>query len=73
MKKSLCFLNILLTTFIMVTIYFIPPWMKIFPYYYFLFFFYHFLLLNHKTQMDHTMSYYRYPKVTGARLKLGVP
>ena len=64
MKISLCFLNILLTTFIMVI--FISSALDKVLLYFFLFsfcFFYHFLLLNYKTPMDQTVSYYRYPKI----------
>ena len=61
MNKDLCFLNILLAIFNRGHSYLFRLGKKFSLF--FSFFFYHYLLLNHKTHMDHTLSYYRYPKV----------
>ena len=45
---------------------FIPLWIK-----FFLIFFYHYQLLNQKTHIDRTVSYYRYPKVLVPAWSLG--
>ena len=63
-EKNLWFLKTLISTFVLVMFIYsvldkIFPYFCLFSFFFSLFFFYHYLLLNHKTQMDDIMAWYR--------------